>query len=141
MENDYEEDCEPSPELLRLVEQETREMKPHQEDIELINLGEKGEEKKVKIGTTMTKETRERLYALLREFRDIFAWSYQDMPALDPDIVQHKLPLKPESPPIKQKLRRMRPEVSLKIKEEIEKQFNAGFLAILLLLFSFSGLF
>jgi len=61
---------------------------------------------------------------------DIFAWSYQDMLGLDSDIVQPKLPLKPECPPIKQKLRRMRLEVSLKIKEEVEKQFNAGFLAV-----------
>jgi len=52
------------------------------------------------------------------------------MPGLDPDIVQHKLPLKPECPLIKQKLRRMKPEVSLKIKDEVEKQFNAGFLAV-----------
>jgi len=51
------------------------------------------------------------------------------MPGLDLDIVQHKLPLKPECPPIKQKLRRMKPEMALKIKE-VEKQFNAGFLTV-----------
>jgi len=67
---------------------------------------------------------------LLREFKDIFAWSYQDMPGLDPEIVQHKLPLKSECLPIKQKMRRMKPEVSLKIKDEVEKLFNAGFLAV-----------
>jgi len=77
--------------------------------------------KEVKIGTGMTKEIHGQLCALLREFRDIFAWSYQDMPRLDPDIVQHKLPLKPECLSIKQKLRRMKPEVSLKIKDEVEK--------------------
>jgi len=48
------------------------------------------------------------------------------MPVLDPEIVQHRLPLKPECHPIKQILRRMKPEVSLKIKEEVEKQFNDG---------------
>jgi len=78
----------------------------------------------------MTKEIQGQLCALLREFRNIFAWSYQDMPGLDPDIVQHKLPLKLECPPIKQKLKRMKPEVSLKIKDEVEKQFNAGFLVV-----------
>ncbi|XP_052723844.1 uncharacterized protein LOC128193781 [Vigna angularis] len=52
------------------------------------------------------------------------------MPGLDTDIVQHKLPLKPECLPVKQKLRRMKPEMSLKIKEEVEKQFDAGFLAV-----------
>ena len=129
-ENDYEEDCEPSPELMRLVEQEEKEIKPHREDVETINLGEEDDEKEVKIGTNMTEETREKLRTLLKEFKDVFAWSYQDMPGLDSDIVQHRLPLKPECPPIKQKLRRMKPEVSLKIKEEVEKQFNAGFLTV-----------
>jgi len=129
-ENDYDEDCEPPPELLRLVEQETREIKPHEEILETVNLGEDGEEKHVKIGTSLTKEMQEQLCSLLREFKDVFAWSYQDMTGLDPDIVQHKLPLKPECSPIKQKLRRMKPEMTLKIKEEVEKQFNAGFLAV-----------
>jgi len=60
----------------------------------------------VKIGTSMKKEVKEELCALLKEFRDVFAWSYNDMPGLDIDIVQHKLPLKPECPPVRQKLRR-----------------------------------
>uniref|UniRef100_A0A2N9HIG8 Uncharacterized protein n=1 Tax=Fagus sylvatica TaxID=28930 RepID=A0A2N9HIG8_FAGSY len=59
----------------------------------------------------------------------IFAWSYQDMPGLDTDIVVHKIPLKPECKPVKQALRRMKPEVILKIKEEVEKQLKAGFLS------------
>jgi len=129
-ENDYEENCEPSPELMRLVEQEEKEIKPYREDVETINLGEEDEEKEVKIGTNMTEETREKLHTLLRKFKDVFAWLYQDMPGLDSDRVQHRLPLKPECPPIKQKLRRMKTKVFLKIKEEVEKQFNAGFLTV-----------
>ena len=78
----------------------------------------------------MTMPIREELTALLRDYQDIFAWSYQDMPDLSSDIVQHRLPLNPECPPIKQKLRRMKPETSLKIKEEVKKQFDAGFLAV-----------
>uniref|UniRef100_A0A2N9F4B1 Integrase catalytic domain-containing protein n=1 Tax=Fagus sylvatica TaxID=28930 RepID=A0A2N9F4B1_FAGSY len=90
----------------------------------------KGEEpREVKIGTRCTTEQKEALIALLREFHEIFAWSYQDMPGLDTDIVVHKIPLKPECKPVKQALRRMKPEVILKIKEEVEKQLKAGFLS------------
>jgi len=32
--------------------------------------------------------------------------------------------------PVKQKLRRMKSEMSLKIKEEVKKQFDAGFLVV-----------
>ncbi|GAU40822.1 hypothetical protein TSUD_398050, partial [Trifolium subterraneum] len=60
----------------------------------------------------------------------MFAWSYQDMPGLDTDIVMHRLPLRPECPPVKQKLRRTRPDMALKIREEVKKQFDAGFLEV-----------
>ena len=43
---------------------------------------------------------------------------------------KHKLLLNPECFPVKQKLRRMKPEMSLEIKEEVKKQFDASFLAV-----------
>ena len=74
--------------------------------------------KEVKLGTGMTAPIRQGLITLLEEYQDIFAWSYQDMSGLDLNIVQHKLPLNPRSSPVKQKLRRMKPEMSLKIKKK-----------------------
>ncbi|XP_050877297.1 uncharacterized protein LOC127081051, partial [Lathyrus oleraceus] len=73
---------------------------------------------------------KERLIKLLHEYVDVFAWSYQDMPGLDTDIVVHKLPLQPDCPPVKQKLRRARPDMALKICDEVKRQFDAGFLAV-----------
>ena len=70
----------------------------------------------VKVGIGMTAPISQGLITLLEEYQDIFAWSYQDMLGLDLDIVQHKLPFNLGSSPIKQKLRRMRPEMSLRIK-------------------------
>uniref|UniRef100_A0A2N9IIB9 Uncharacterized protein n=1 Tax=Fagus sylvatica TaxID=28930 RepID=A0A2N9IIB9_FAGSY len=86
-------------------------------------------ERRSRLGPAAPSEQKEALIALLREFHEIFAWSYQDMPGLDTDIVVHKIPLKPECKPVKQALRRMKPEVILKIKEEVEKQLKAGFLS------------
>ena len=68
--------------------------------------------------------------ALLIEFKKVFAWSYEDMPGIDIDIVQHCIPTDPTMKPIKQKLRRMKLEWTLKIKEEVDKQYNAGFLRV-----------
>ena len=102
MMNEEEEEDVLSPELERLIAQEECEMKPHQEETELVKL-ETGEGKKeVKVGTNMTAPIRQGLINLLEEYLDIFAWSYQDMPGLDSDIVQHKLPLNPGSSPVKQ---------------------------------------
>ncbi|XP_017974534.1 PREDICTED: uncharacterized protein LOC108661595 [Theobroma cacao] len=119
-----------TPDLLRLLEQEGRQIVPHQETLETINLGNEENKKEVRIGTTLVPSEKEKLIKLLHEYVNVFAWSYQDMPGLNTDIVAHKLPLKPECKPIKQKLRRMKPEMLLKIKEEVKKQFDARFLEI-----------
>jgi hypothetical protein len=50
------------------------------------------------------------------------------MPVLDYEIMEHRLPLKPECPPVKQKLRRTHPDMAVKIKEEVQKQIDVGFL-------------
>ena len=86
--------------------------------------------KEVKIRTTLSPTTREKLINLLREYNDVFAWSYQDMLGLDTGIVVHRLPLREECAPVKQKLRRVKPEMLLKIKEEVKKQLDAGFLEV-----------
>ena len=89
------------PDLLRLFEQDERQMLPHQEITESINLGTEEEKKEVKIGTTLASATRKELIDLLQDYSDVFAWSYQDMPGLDTDIVVHRLPLREECMPVK----------------------------------------
>ena len=118
---EYMENDDLSPDLLRLVEQDERQILPHQETTEAINLGIEEEKKEVKIGTTLSSTTRKELIDLLQDYSDVFAWSYQDMPGLDTDIVVHRLPLKEECMPIKQKLRRVKPEMLLKIKKKSEE--------------------
>ena len=117
---DIEEEVLPS-DLKRLVEAEERQILPHQETTENVNLGTEEVKREVKIGTLLSESTREELINLLKEFVDVFAWSYQDMPGLDTDIVVHHLPLREECPPLKQKLRRVKSKMLLKIKEEMRK--------------------
>lgn len=52
------------------------------------------------------------------------------MPGLDTNIMVHRLPLKLGCSPIKQKLRRLKPEMFLKIRDKVKKQFDIGFLAV-----------
>ena len=83
--------------------------------------------KKVKIGANLELSVKQRLIQILHDYVEIFAWSYEDMPGLDTDIVVHRLPTKEDCPPIKQKVHRMRPEMSEKIKAAIMKPFDVGF--------------
>ena len=67
---------------------------------------------------------------MLHEYVEIFVWSYEDMPGLDTNIVVYCLLMKEGCTPIKQKVFRMHPEMSEKIKVEVMKQFNTSFLAV-----------
>ena len=42
---------------------------------------------------------KDELIALLKEFKEIFFWFYQDMPGLDIEIIVHRIPVKSECPP------------------------------------------
>ncbi|XP_016733853.1 uncharacterized protein [Gossypium hirsutum] len=97
---DFEEDEDRglSPDLLRMVEREDEQILPHKETTEIVAL-EEGKE--VKIGTCVNEKTRQNLIELLQEFKDVFAWSYQDMPGLSTDIAVHRVPTKKEYKPIK----------------------------------------
>ncbi|KAI5397492.1 hypothetical protein KIW84_063348 [Lathyrus oleraceus] len=124
-----EDDVEEIPdEITRLLEHEEKIIQPHLENLETVNLGSEDCVRVVMIGALLEESVKKGLIELLQEYVDVFAWSYEDMPGLDTDIVQHFLPLKPECVPVKQKLKRTHPDMAVKIKEEVQKQIDAGFL-------------
>jgi hypothetical protein len=95
-------------EFTKLIEQHEQAWRPAKEELETINVGNEEIKQELKIGTLITPEEKEELIALLRDYVDIFSWSYEDMPGLDTDIVVHRIPLVEGCKPIKQKLRRIR---------------------------------
>ena len=47
----------------------------------------------------------------LFDYKYVFASSYDDMPGLSTDMVVHKLPIDPNFPPTKQKLRKLKTDM------------------------------
>ncbi|WKA11159.1 hypothetical protein VitviT2T_028685 [Vitis vinifera] len=72
------------------------------EDVEAVDFGTNDQPKELKIGSLLSTYKSDRLIHLLRSYLDVFAWSYEDMPSLDPSIV----------------------------KEEIQKQLSVGFILV-----------
>ena len=92
--------------ILEALNRESEGSKPNIEETEVVNLADGVEnEKPVKIGVNFPKDIKHEHIALLKEFREIFAWFYQDMPGLDTEIVVHRIPVKPKCPPVRQALR------------------------------------
>ena len=39
--------------------------------------------------------------SLFKEFCDVFAWSYEEMPGIDPSIVEHEIRTYPDAKPVR----------------------------------------
>ena len=66
-----------------------------------VDFGTSDQPRELKIGSSLSLNESSILINLLRSYLDVFAWSYEDMPGLDPSIVQHHLPIPPHARPVK----------------------------------------
>ena len=81
--------------------------KVSEEDADTIqcNIGTESEPKYVKLSKSLTGEQRSEYVGLLKGFTDVFAWTYEDLETYDTSVIEHKIPLKEEAKPFRQKLR------------------------------------
>ena len=93
-------------------------------------MGTNEKSKCISISHDLTPDERKNFQRILTKRKVVFAWSYEDMPGLDRDIAEHHIPIYPEARPVKQKLRRLRPKWTEKIREKIAKQIQANFLEV-----------
>ena len=71
---------------------------------------------------------RQALVTFLRKNQDIFAWTHEDMPGIDPSVIVHRLNVNPSHPPVRQKKRVFAPERDRAIAQEVRKLLEAGFI-------------
>ena len=56
---------------------------PTENKVTQINLGDEANPKPIFISESLSPSEKEDLIHLIREYKDIFAWNYEDMPGLD----------------------------------------------------------
>ena len=71
------------------------------------------------------------LAAFLKERKVKFAWTYANMPGLDPEAVVHHLVVYPGAKPGRKKLRKMYPQIALLVKIELQKLLDVGFIHLI----------
>ncbi|KAM1328947.1 hypothetical protein ACFX2F_013160 [Malus domestica] len=82
----------------------------------------------VKIGTTLSPLIWLALISFLQENTEVFAWSYEDMLGIFPDIIYHRLSIDPKTKPVRQKRRSYDAERYEVMKAEVEKLKSIGFI-------------
>ncbi|XP_070002095.1 uncharacterized protein [Nicotiana sylvestris] len=111
-------------EISKELKQFEEKPKPNLSETEAINLRDQDDVRETKISVHLEPQVKDDIIKTLFEYKDVFAWSYDDMPGLSTDLVVHKLPTDPSFPSVKQKLRKFKIDMSVKIKEEITKHLT-----------------
>ena len=97
-------------------------------ELEEISLDESRPKRTTRLGTLASPLARQDLVAFLRMNQDVFAWSHEDMPGIDPSVIVHRLNVNPASLPIRQKKWVFAQERDKAIAEEVRKLLEAGFI-------------
>ena len=81
------------------------------DELKEINLGTTEKPRPTFISALLTPEEEEGYLKLLVEYKDVFAWTYKEMPRLNPSISLHHLAVKKGMRPVKQAQKCFRPEL------------------------------
>jgi hypothetical protein len=77
------------------------------------------------LSSILSREQRTEYVELLREFSDVFAWTYEYIKTYDTSVIEHKIPLKEEVKPFRKKLRQTNPMLLPIMEREVKKLLNA----------------
>jgi hypothetical protein len=84
-----------------------------------FNIGTELDPRMVKIGEGTTEEERNEILYLIREFKDTFAWTYDDLRAYRGDVIQHVISLAEGAKPFRQKIRHINHKLVNQIQKEL----------------------
>ena len=85
--------------------EEQRTMAEPVEELEEVTLDESRPERTTRMGMFASQPIRQALASFLKMNQDVFVWSHDDMPRIDPSVIVHRLNVNPTSSPIQQKKR------------------------------------
>ncbi|MCO5588455.1 hypothetical protein L7F22_042411 [Adiantum nelumboides] len=99
------------------------------EDAKKIDLAEPGEDPNpIYIATDLSPEEEEELIKLLRDYKDVFVYSYKDLKGVDLEIYQHTISLKTNAKSSRQRPYTYNDTFAKRIKEEIDKLMKVEFI-------------
>ncbi|XP_015072668.1 uncharacterized protein LOC107016840 [Solanum pennellii] len=93
-----------------------------------VNLGTDEDLKPIYLSAFLEIDEEVAYVNILKEYRDVFAWRYKEMPGLNPRVAVHQLAVKNGSRKFKQAQRRFRPDLIPLIENEVHKLIEAGFI-------------
>nr|XP_027102809.1 uncharacterized protein LOC113724064 [Coffea arabica] len=95
------------------------------DEVEQVVLDEAKPDQLVQVGTGLPSPLKEEMISLIKDHRDIFAWSADEVVGVPPELMTHQLNVNPQARPVRQKRRHFGPERSKAISDEVDKLLPA----------------
>ena len=98
------------------------------EELEEVTLDSSRPKRTTRIGILANWPVSKMLTTFLRDNQEVFAWSHEDMPGIDPLVIVRRLNVLPSFSPIRQKKQVFAQEREKTITEEVRKLLEADFI-------------
>jgi hypothetical protein len=92
---------------------------------ETVNSRTRDNLQNINMGKACSEQGRSAFIKLFKEYKDVFAWVYDDLRNFHPNIIQHVIPMKPQTQSFQQKMRKMHLKLEPTVKKELNKLLTA----------------
>lgn len=98
------------------------------EETKEYNVGTPETPHHIHLASLLTPKEQPKFIKFFQKCKIKFTWSYADIPGLDSDLVMHHLAVVEGAKPIKHKLCKMHPQITVLVKAELKKLLDVGFI-------------
>ena len=103
-----------------------------EEKLEEVDLGSGSQgPRPISISASLIEKEKSELILLLKEFKDVFTWDYNEIPGLDLGLVAHILNVDLEAKAVAQPVRIFHTKIEGQIVKEVQKLLAAGFIKLI----------
>ncbi|XP_071920755.1 uncharacterized protein [Coffea arabica] len=95
------------------------------DEVEQVVLDEAKPDRVIQVGAGLPSPLKEEMICLIKDHRDVFAWSADEVVGVPPELMTHQLNVNPQARPVRQKRRHFGPERSKAILDEVDKLLPA----------------
>jgi hypothetical protein len=97
----------------------------NQEEPEKVHFDASKPELYFQVGVNLSLSDKDDMMTLLQEFRDIFAWSVYEAPGVSSSLACHSLAIPADAKPVQQRRRKLAPERSEIVMEEVGNSYES----------------
>jgi hypothetical protein len=97
-------------------------------DLDKVDIGDGVIPHPTYVSACLTLSQKDEMCELLKAYTCCFAWDYTEMLGLSTEFIEHWLPIKASFRPYKQGARNFKPEIVKRVKEEVDRLLQAGFI-------------